>query len=305
MAQVKTDPTPIDDAASKTPSNWLSILRDVFPRWHDRLRSSKDAGQKLANLLCDPETRSKIYRVNASGEEISHARRFGDAEFWSGRLLLVPDDDGGDDHLEVNYGDALLEFHDPGGHWEFDVRRRDVERWEGLDPELAAPPSTAAAPAVSEVVTQDVSPGAQGVNPFNTGAGGHPSASQTASDEQQDERLVRPTPSTPGALLPPSHKPTTPSKKRKRPTMHDRLISLMKDLKLKPGMLPHEVLRAVKQPYKDKYHDEPSQSAVTRAYDEYEGALTNSGNDLRGMPADLSKLYPATPTYEWLNLAVD
>jgi hypothetical protein len=26
-----------------------------------------------------------------------------------------------------------------------------------------------------------------------------------------------------------------------------------------------------------------------------------SGNDLRGMPADLSKFYPATPTYEWLN----
>jgi len=30
-----------------------------------------------------------------------------------------------------------------------------------------------------------------------------------------------------------------------------------------------------------------------------------SGNDLRGMPADLSKFYPATPTYEWLNLARD
>ena len=28
-----------------------------------------------------------------------------------------------------------------------------------------------------------------------------------------------------------------------------------------------------------------------------------SGNDLRGMPADLSKFYPATPTYEWLNRA--
>ena len=78
-----------------------------------------------------------------------------------------------------------------------------------------------------------------------------------------------------------------------------------KDLNLKPGMLPAEVLRAVKQPYKDKYYDEPSQSSVTRGYDEYEGALTNRGNDLRGMPADLSKFYPATPTYEWLNPAVD
>jgi hypothetical protein len=28
-----------------------------------------------------------------------------------------------------------------------------------------------------------------------------------------------------------------------------------------------------------------------------------NGNDLRGMPADLSKFYPATPTYEWLNRA--
>ena len=121
---------------------------------------------------------------------------------------------------------------------------------------------------------------------------------------EQDVRAIR-APSTPGAPLPPSPKPITPSKKRKRPRPRDRLISLMKDLDLKPGMLPHEVLRAVKQPYKDKYHDEPSQSSATRAYDEYEGALTNSGDDLRGMPADLSKFYPATPTHEWLNPAVD
>jgi len=122
---------------------------------------------------------------------------------------------------------------------------------------------------------------------------------------EQDVRAIR-APSTLGAPLPHSHKPAAPSKKRKRPRVHDRLISLMKDdLDLKPGMLPHEVLRAVKQPYKDKYYDEPSQSSVTRGYDEYEGALTNRGNDLRGMPADLSKLYPATPIYEWLNPAVD
>jgi hypothetical protein len=40
----------------------------------------------------------------------------------------------------------------------------------------AAPPSTAAAPVVSEVATQDVPPEVQGVEPFKTGAGGRPSA---------------------------------------------------------------------------------------------------------------------------------
>jgi len=82
----------------------------------------------------------------------------------------------------------------------------------------------------------------------------------------QDERLLS------------SHKSIPPSKKRKRkrPTVHDRLVSLMKDLELKSGMLPHEVLRAVKQHYKDKYHNEPSQSAVTRAYDQHEAAPTTS-----------------------------
>ena len=88
----------------------------------------------------------------------------------------VPDPDGGDDHLEVNYGDELLDFHDPGGHWEFDVRRIDVERWERLYPALVAPPSTAVAPAVSEVATQDVSRDAQGVDPSNTGADDRPAA---------------------------------------------------------------------------------------------------------------------------------
>jgi hypothetical protein len=89
-------------------------------------------------MLCDSETVSKIYRVNGSGEEIP--RGYGDAEFWQHRLVLVPDEDGGDDHLVVDYGDAVLEFHDPDGHWEHDVRRRDVEDYERLHPELAEPP---------------------------------------------------------------------------------------------------------------------------------------------------------------------
>jgi hypothetical protein len=51
--------------------------------------------------------------------------------------------------------------------------------------------------------------------------------------------------------------------------METRLINFMKELHLESGLLPREVLRAVKQPYKDKYHDEPSQSSVTRAYNKY------------------------------------
>jgi hypothetical protein len=33
----------------------------------------------------------------------------------------------------------------------------------------------------------------------------------------------------------------------------------------------------------------------------YPSGEEQNGNDLRGMPRDLSKFYPATPTYEWLN----
>jgi hypothetical protein len=149
MAGAKANPTRIDDAASKASSNWLSIVEDVFARWRDRLGSSKDAGQKLVNLLCDPETRSKIYRVDASGEEDPATVCFPDTEFWPGRLVLDPDADGGDDHLVVNYGDTNSDFYDPDGHWKFDVRRLDVERWERLFPELAPPssPTTAGAEA--------------------------------------------------------------------------------------------------------------------------------------------------------------
>src|SRR5437763_14022991 len=92
-------------------------------------------------MLCDPETRARIRRIDGSGEEFPDASGYGDAEFWQRHLKLVPDDDGGDDRLVVDYGDAVLEFHDPNGHWGFDVRRRDVERWERLYPEPAAPPS--------------------------------------------------------------------------------------------------------------------------------------------------------------------
>src|SRR5262249_22562012 len=34
-----------------------------------------------------------------------------------------------------------------------------------------------------------------------------------------------------------------------------------------------------------------------------EAEQNGNGGDLRGMPADLSKFYPPTPTYEWLNSA--
>ena len=133
-----------------------------------------------------------------------------------------------------------------------------------------------------------------------------PSASQTtAPDKQQDEQLVPPTSATSTAALPLPHKtkPTTPFKKAKRETQHDRLINLMKERQLKAGMLPRDVRTLIEAAYKTKHRVAvaPSRSAITRAYDECESALT----DLRGMPADLSKFYPATPIYEWLNPAVD
>jgi hypothetical protein len=129
---------------------------------------------------------------------------------------------------------------------------------------------------------------------------------------QCDARALWPTPSTLMTALPPppkpitppkKTKPTTPPKKAKRETQHDRLINLMKERQLKAGMLPRDVRTLIEAAYKTKHRVAvaPSRSAITRAYDECESALT----DLRGMPADLSKFYPATPIYEWLNPAVD
>jgi hypothetical protein len=151
MARAKSLSTPIDDIASKASSNWL-LLANVPQRW--RARSSKDAKDKLDALLCDPETRTKICHVDANGEETG-AVSFPDTEFWQGRLVLVPDEDGGDDHLVVDkpavsrsmhYGDPHVDYYSPDGHWKFYVRRLDVERWERLRPELA-PKTTAGAEA--------------------------------------------------------------------------------------------------------------------------------------------------------------
>jgi hypothetical protein len=63
--------------------------------------------------------------------------------------------------------------------------------------------------------------------------------------------------------------------RRKRKTQHDRLIELMRELQLQSGMLPREVRSAVKPAYKERYpgspHDDPSVSAITRAYQAYDG----------------------------------
>jgi hypothetical protein len=149
MAEAESDPT-------RTSSNWLSILGDVFPRWRDRLGSAKDAKAQLEALLCNPETRSALRHVDASGQETPSTSGFLNADFWPDRLLWEPDADGGDDHLAVNYGEPYVDYYSPDGRWEFYVRRLDVERWERLHPKLAAPPAapskepTLAAPAPSE-----------------------------------------------------------------------------------------------------------------------------------------------------------
>jgi len=159
MARAKTDPTRIDDSASKASSNWLLIVEDVFPQWHDRLGSSKDAKDELDALLCDRETRSAKHKVDAGGKEIPGTSSFVDAGFWPDRLLLEPDPDGGADHLSVDYTD-YADICLPDGHWKFYVRRTDVERHERLYfPMIAAPPPApskepTSAPAPSEVLSR-------------------------------------------------------------------------------------------------------------------------------------------------------
>jgi hypothetical protein len=69
--------------------------------------------------------------------------------------------------------------------------------------------------------------------------------------------------------------PAKRARRRKTKTQHDRLIELMRELQLRSGMLPRQVRSAVKPLYKERYpgrfHDDPSHSAITRAYREYDG----------------------------------
>lgn len=150
----------------------LSIVEEVFPRWRDRLRSSRDAADELEEFLRNPETRSAYV---SAGEE---APTMLPVEFWrnTARLEMVPD--LVDDRVMVDFTPYV--HLQPDDTAEFFVRASDVERWESRHPELAAAPS--AAPAVSEVATQDVSGEAQGADSFNTGTDGRPTAS---SREQQ------------------------------------------------------------------------------------------------------------------------
>jgi hypothetical protein len=62
---------------------------------------------------------------------------------------------------------------------------------------------------------------------------------------------------------------TKSPKQRKTKSQHERLIDLMRELKLDAGMLPREVRKAIKLAYKNKYHEEPSDSAIDRAYRDY------------------------------------
>jgi hypothetical protein len=116
------------------------IVEYVYPRWLVRLRSSKDAKDELEALLRDTETRSRKYQVDANGKEVPGTSSYPDAEYWQDRLKLEPDDDGGDDHLVIDYAE-YEDIYLPGRQWESVVRRLDVERHERLYfPMTAAPP---------------------------------------------------------------------------------------------------------------------------------------------------------------------
>jgi hypothetical protein len=158
MARAKSLSTPIDDIASKASSNWWSITK-VFPRWRDRLGSSEAAKAQLRALFDDPETRLRIRRVGANGKEVFDTRRSVGVEFCQRHLSVVSDPDSGDDQIAVNYGEPYVDYDTPGGRWVLEVRRRDIEHWEGLHPELAAAaPSTTvgAKPAASASIPKFV-----------------------------------------------------------------------------------------------------------------------------------------------------
>jgi hypothetical protein len=160
------------------------LLEDVFERWCDRLGSSENAKDQLYALLCDRETRSRKRRVDTSGEETPETLSFLNAQFWQdlAHLLLMPDADGGDDHLVVNYtdhADVYLDVYFPDGHWEFSVRRSDVERWERLYPALAEPPPR---PPAAQTAPDQPPEDKPGPDPVKTRAAERPSAGQSPQE---------------------------------------------------------------------------------------------------------------------------
>jgi hypothetical protein len=98
---------------------------------------------------------------------------------------------------------------------------------------------------------------------------------------EEAARVVWPASPESDAPLP---QPITPSKKankkankKAKPTQHARLVTIMENLKLKKsGMLPREVRKAVTQPYKNEHHEEPSDSAIARAYGDYLSGITSA-----------------------------
>jgi hypothetical protein len=180
MARAKTNPTRIDDTTSKVSSNWL-LLEDVFQRWRARLGLGHEAVDEVYALLCDRETRSRKWRVDTNGKEIPGTLSFLNAQFWQERpcLSVVPDADGVGDRLEIDYMDYVDGYSLPNERMEFDVRRADVELWQRLHPELAAPP-----PAVVE---QDVS--AHKLRPPTTPAS--PPAPATKGRGSRQQRVIQ------------------------------------------------------------------------------------------------------------------
>jgi hypothetical protein len=174
MAEAAQGYTDWIDPSKIGPPNW-SLFENIFQQWFARSGSSQDTVQYLGAFLRSRDWLSVELRVNADGRKT--CRRL-TADFYRDIAWLeaVPDADP-IDHLEIHYPDgvdpsSLFDWHTSfwGRTAEFE---RELERLYPtiLYPTTAAPPSTAVAPAVSEVATQDVSCEAQGID-----ADGRPTA---------------------------------------------------------------------------------------------------------------------------------
>jgi hypothetical protein len=215
------------DPSKIGPPHWLHS-EDAFQQMLARAGSGELAADDLYAWLRSRDWLSVELRVSADGEKT--CRRL-PANFYRDIAWLeaVPDADAVD-HLEIHYPDRVDDWHTS-----FWVRAaefaRELERLYPaiLYPTTAAPPSTAAAPAVSEVATQDASPGVQGVDPFNSGADGRPTA------------INQPT--------------VTPTRKKRQSKKQTRVIAALRELDSKDrvpdDLEPAEVEKMLKPYYRD------------------------------------------------------
>ena len=182
MAKAAKKHTPTKSKADSSKFG-LSIVKDVFPRWHVRLGSSEDAKNELeAFLRSVPSLRLQVSSNGKKRRSVVES-----PEFWKDEAyLFVQTGVDGVDRLRFHCTDYVdVSDWRTGSDWrtaDFLVRLDDVEHWERLCFPMTAvqPPAPGKEPAPTKTLKPDT-----GTKPSRK-----PSFIQAARDAAIQHRLI-------------------------------------------------------------------------------------------------------------------